>query len=99
VPSLQQIALKARLPTAPRPNVAASERSFATATCETLEMTDEQTITTAIDLAEQLLDEVTCAEPRWEAVGHLADALGRLAAGASPRTGTAELRQRDVNSE
>jgi hypothetical protein len=46
-------------------------------------MTDEPTITEAIDLAERLLDEVTRAEHDWEAVEHLADALAKLAATAT----------------
>ncbi|MHB8693306.1 MAG: hypothetical protein ACYDHH_18890 [Solirubrobacteraceae bacterium] len=49
-------------------------------------MTDERTITAAIDLAEQLLDEVTRAEHDWAAVAHLADALARLAAAAARGT-------------
>jgi len=59
-------------------------------------MTEERTVTEAIDLAEQLLDEVTRAEPRWQAVEHLADALGRLAGGAAARADTVDSGRRDT---
>jgi hypothetical protein len=58
-------------------------------------MTDERKITEAIDLAEQLLDEVTRAEHDWPTVAHLADALARLAtAAARGTTATARARRR-----
>jgi hypothetical protein len=60
-------------------------------------MTDEPKITEAIDLAEQLLDEVTRAEHDWATVAHLADALARLAAAAArstTTTATARARRR-----
>lgn len=57
-------------------------------------MLDEQIITEAIDLAERLLDEVTRAEPTWQLVEHLANALAQLAAAAVRRTGDAERRGR-----
>jgi hypothetical protein len=58
-------------------------------------MTHERTITEAIDLAEQLLGEVTRAEHDWATVAHLADALARLAAAAArDTTATARARRR-----
>ena len=62
------------------------ERVFATDR-EAPEMLDEQTISEAIDLVERLLDEITWAEPTWQAIEHLADALAKLAAAAGRRRG------------
>lgn len=43
----------------------------------------DETVRAALDLAEQLLDEVTAPVQDWRTIEHLADTLARLAAKAA----------------
>jgi hypothetical protein len=54
-------------------------------------MTAEQTLITAFDLAERILDELTRPDQNWLAIEHLASALAELAGRAAhPAAGAAE---------